>query len=98
MSADIIAAVDAAVKDGVDIISMSLANLSPIPFHDDEIAISTFGAERKGIFVVLGGGNGGPRASTVSNSAPWMTTVGASTVDRLFLAHLTLGNGVVLAG
>ncbi|CAD6237994.1 unnamed protein product [Miscanthus lutarioriparius] len=91
-NADILAAVDAAVKDGVDIISMSLENHSSIPFHDDEVAISTFGAERKGVFVVLGGGNGGPRASTVSNSAP------ASTVDRLFPAHITLGNGVVLAG
>ncbi|XP_062190368.1 subtilisin-like protease SBT1.8 [Phragmites australis] len=95
--ADIVAAVDAAVKDGVDIISMSLGG-RPSPFHDDAIAIATFGAERKGIFVALAGGNEGPDASTVSNSAPWMTTVGAATVDRLFPANLTLGNGVVLAG
>jgi len=30
--------------------------------------------------------------------APWITTVGAATVDRLFPANLTLGNGAVLAG
>jgi subtilisin family serine protease len=96
--ADIIAAVDAAVKDGVDIISMSLGGNPPDPpFHDDVVAIALFGAERKGVFVVLAGGNDGPQASTVTNSAPWMTTVGASTVDRLFPASLTLGNGVVLA-
>ncbi|XP_062188585.1 subtilisin-like protease SBT1.8 [Phragmites australis] len=95
--ADIVAAIDAAVKDGVDIISMSLGGY-PRSFHSDVIAIATFGAERKGIFVVLAGGNDGPGASTVSNSAPWMATVGAATVDRLFPANLTLGNGVVLAG
>ncbi|KAJ1291586.1 hypothetical protein BS78_02G326900 [Paspalum vaginatum] len=95
--ADIVAAIDAAVKDGVDIISISLGS-RPDPFHRDVVSIATFGAERKGIFVVLAGGNDGPDASTVSNSAPWMTTVGAATVDRLFPANLTLGNGVVLAG
>jgi len=97
--ADIVAAVDAAVKDGVDIISMSLGGIPPDPpFHDDVVAIALFGAELKGVFVVLAGGNDGPQASTVTNSAPWMTTVGAATVDRLFPASLTLGNGVVLAG
>ncbi|PUZ72641.1 hypothetical protein GQ55_2G411300 [Panicum hallii var. hallii] len=96
-NADMVAAVDAAVKDGVDIISMSIGG-PPQPFHDDVIAIATFGAERKGIFVALSAGNSGPMASTVSNSAPWMTTVGAATVDRLFPSNLTLGNGVVLAG
>jgi len=95
--ADIVAAVDAAVKDGVDIISMSLGG-SPEPFDRDVIAIATFGAERRGIFVALSAGNAGPTAATVINAAPWMTTVGAATVDRLFPANLTLGNGVVIAG
>ncbi|PUZ72653.1 hypothetical protein GQ55_2G411600 [Panicum hallii var. hallii] len=95
--ADIIAAVDAAVKDGVDIISMSLGG-QPRSFHSDAIAIATFGAERNGVFVVLAGGNAGPGASTVINTAPWMATVGAATVDRLFPSNLTLGNGAVLAG
>jgi subtilisin family serine protease len=98
MHADIVAAVDAAVKDGVDIISISLGRSFPIAFHDDVLAVALFGAERKGVFVVVAGGNAGPQAARVVNSAPWMTTVGAATVDRLFPAHLTLGNGVVLAG
>jgi hypothetical protein len=34
----------------------------------------------------------------VTNVAPWMTTVGAATLDRLFPANLALGNGVVLTG
>ncbi|CAL5083709.1 unnamed protein product [Urochloa decumbens] len=93
--ADIIAAIDAAVKDGVDIISISLGG-PPESYHSDALAIATFGAERKGIFVALAAGNSGPTAYTVGNSAPWMATVGAATVDRLFPANLTLGNGVVL--
>ncbi|KAL6657721.1 hypothetical protein ACP70R_005501 [Stipagrostis hirtigluma subsp. patula] len=96
--ADIVAAVDAAAKDGVDIISMSLGSYTQPPFHEDAVAVATFGAARKGIFVVMAGGNDGPGASTVGNVAPWMTTVGAATVDRLFPANLTLGNGVVLPG
>jgi subtilisin family serine protease len=95
--ADIVAAIDAAVKDGVDIISISLGG-PPRSFHSDPVAIATFGAERQGVFVVLSGGNAGPEASTVINFAPWMATVGAATVDRLFPANLTLGNGVVLQG
>ncbi|GJN32869.1 hypothetical protein PR202_gb21408 [Eleusine coracana subsp. coracana] len=42
-------------------------------------------------------GNYGP-SSGVANAAPWMTTVGAGTMDRMFPANLTLGNGVVLEG
>ncbi|TVU38243.1 hypothetical protein EJB05_11601, partial [Eragrostis curvula] len=95
--ADIVAAIEAAVKDGVDIISMSLGG-GPAPYYLDDLAIALFGAERRGIFVVMAAGNYGPDASRVENSAPWMTTVGASTIDRMFPANLTLGSGVVLSG
>ncbi|GJN32876.1 hypothetical protein PR202_gb21415 [Eleusine coracana subsp. coracana] len=95
--ADITAAVETAVKDGVDIISMSLGFPLNDPFYTDVVAVSTFGAERKGIFIAMGGGNYGPLPG-VLNVAPWMTTVGATTVDRVFPANLTLGNGVVLQG
>ncbi|KAK3125493.1 hypothetical protein QOZ80_7BG0605670 [Eleusine coracana subsp. coracana] len=95
--ADITAAVKTTVKDGVDIISMSLGFPSNDPFYTDVVAVSTFGAERKGIFIAMGGGNYGPLPG-VLNVASWMTTVGATTVDRVFPANLTLGNGVVLQG
>ncbi|TVU01257.1 hypothetical protein EJB05_53296, partial [Eragrostis curvula] len=96
-AANVAAAIDAAVKDGVDIISLSLG-FHQAPFHDDPLAIAAFGAERKGVFVVLAGGNDGPNASSVVNVAPWMTTVGASTIDRMFPAMLRLGDGVVITG
>ncbi|KAF8664528.1 hypothetical protein HU200_054708 [Digitaria exilis] len=92
------AAIDAAVKDGVDILSVSIGNPAPLPFYNDTVSIAAFGAERAGVFVVFGGGNDGPKASTVDNSAPWMTTVGAGTVDRVFPASLHLGDGTVLTG
>uniref|UniRef100_A0ACD5YA75 Uncharacterized protein n=1 Tax=Avena sativa TaxID=4498 RepID=A0ACD5YA75_AVESA len=94
----LIAAIDAAVSDGVDLISISIGGDADDPFYDDPIAVATFGADRRGVFVVLAGGNSGPMASTVSNVAPWMTTVGAVTTDRVFPAKLRLGNGVTLTG
>ena len=94
----LVAAIDAAVSDGVDVISMSIGGYSNPPFYDDVIAVAMFGAERRGVFVVLAGGNNGPWASTVVNVAPWMTTVGAATTDRVFPATLKLGNGEVLTG
>ncbi|KAM0911144.1 hypothetical protein ACQ4PT_013694 [Festuca glaucescens] len=92
------AAIDAAVSDGVDLISLSLGGRADDPFYNDPLAVATFGAVRRGVFVVLAGGNSGPKASSVSNVAPWMTTVGATTTDRVFPAILRLGNGVELTG
>ncbi|TVU01278.1 hypothetical protein EJB05_53317, partial [Eragrostis curvula] len=94
-SLKIIAAIDTAVQDDVDIISLSLRFVQDPPFHNDPLAIAAFGAERKGIFIVLGvgAGNDGPDTSTVRNVAQWMITVGASTIDRMFPARLKLDGG-----
>ncbi|XP_044458606.1 subtilisin-like protease 1 [Triticum aestivum] len=51
--ADILAGIDAAVGDGCDVISMSLGGPS-VPFHLNPMAVGTFGAMEKGIFL----GNG----------------------------------------
>uniref|UniRef100_A0ACD5UZU1 Uncharacterized protein n=1 Tax=Avena sativa TaxID=4498 RepID=A0ACD5UZU1_AVESA len=93
----IAAAIDAAVSDGVDIVSVSISGDNK-PFYDDVFAIATFGAESRGVLVVLAGGNRGPRASTVTHLAPWMLSVGAATTDRVFPAKLKLGNGLLLTG
>ncbi|KAL6903348.1 hypothetical protein ACP4OV_004161 [Aristida adscensionis] len=95
--ADILAGIDAAVGDGCDIISMSLGGRS-VPFYQDGIAIGTFGAMEKGVFVSLSAGNDGPNATTLSNDAPWMLTVAASTMDRLISAQVRLGNGLSFDG
>lgn len=91
-SSDIIAGFDSAVADGVDVISVSLGG-DPVDYFQDPIAIASFGAVTKGVFVSCAAGNSGPGAGTVSNSAPWITTVGASTVDRSFPVNVIVGNG-----
>ncbi|XP_074567146.1 subtilisin-like protease 1 [Curcuma longa] len=96
-SADILAGLDAAVKDGVDILSISLAGGS-MPFDEDPIAIGSLSAARKGIFVSCAGGNAGPNFFTLSNEAPWILTVAASSVDRSFRASVKLPNGKVIPG
>ncbi|XP_074565836.1 subtilisin-like protease 1 [Curcuma longa] len=96
-SSDILFGMEAAVKDGVDILSISLGGAS-IPLDRDAIAIGSFGATRKGIFVSCAGGNSGPDYFTLSNEAPWILTVAASSVDRSFRASVKLPNGKVIPG
>ncbi|MQM15619.1 hypothetical protein Taro_048565, partial [Colocasia esculenta] len=91
-TSDILAGLDAAVQDGVDVVSLSLGGPSR-PFYSDSTAIGTFGAMEKGIFVSCAAGNSGPSPGTLSNEAPWMLTVGASTIDRAIRATVRLGNG-----
>ncbi|CAJ2663869.1 unnamed protein product [Trifolium pratense] len=94
---DIIAAIEAAISDGVDVLSMSFS-YDNVPLYKDGIAIATFAAMKKGIFVSASAGNDGPSFNTMSNGIPWVTTVAASTLDREFHGNLTLGNGVSVTG
>lgn len=96
-SSDILAAIDDAIRDGVDVLSLSLGGF-PLPFYDDNIAIGGFRAAAKGVSVVCAAGNNGPIPSSVANEAPWVTTVGASTLDRTFPALVRLGDGQILSG
>ncbi|XP_012835514.1 PREDICTED: subtilisin-like protease SBT1.7 [Erythranthe guttata] len=89
--ADILAAMDAAVEDGVDVLSLSLGGGS-VDFFNDGIAIGAFAAIQKGIFVSCSAGNSGPFNASLSNEAPWILTVGASTIDRKIVAAAVLGN------
>ncbi|KAJ4953230.1 hypothetical protein NE237_030062 [Protea cynaroides] len=96
-SSDILAAMDAAVADGVDVLSISLAGGSR-PYHNDNMAIAAFGAVQKGVFVSCSAGNSGPSESTVSNTAPWIMTVAASYLDRSFPTTVKLGDGQSFKG
>lgn len=93
-TADILAAFDDAIADGVDILSVSLGG-GPLPFFDDVIAIGSFHAMKKGILTANSAGNGGPYPETVTNVAPWTITVAASSIDRKFIAKVALGNGQI---
>ncbi|XP_027115037.1 subtilisin-like protease SBT1.1 [Coffea arabica] len=96
-SSDILAAIDQAVSDGVDILSLSLGG-SPRPYYADNMAIAAFGAIANGVFVSSSAGNSGPRSSTVGNTAPWMMTVAANYMDRSFPSGVKLGDGQVFMG
>ncbi|ONK75617.1 uncharacterized protein A4U43_C03F18770 [Asparagus officinalis] len=92
-----VAAIDAAVKDGVHILSLSLGG-GPEEFDVDVVAIATFAAVRNGIFVAFSAGNSWPDEGSLVNIAPWITTVGTGSIDRKFPARFTLGNGEVYVG
>ena len=96
-NSDILAAIDQAVSDGVDILSLSLGGASR-PYYSDSLAIASFGAVQNGVLVSCSAGNSGPSSSTVSNSAPWIMTIAASSLDRSFPTIVKLGNGETYHG
>ncbi|XP_010437025.1 PREDICTED: subtilisin-like protease SBT3.7 [Camelina sativa] len=99
-AADILKAMDEAIDDGVDVLSLSLGYEPLYPETDvrDGIAIGAFHAVMKGITVVCAAGNAGPAAQTVTNLAPWIITVAATTLDRSFATPMILGNNKVILG
>ncbi|KAK1357846.1 Subtilase family protein [Heracleum sosnowskyi] len=82
-------AMDVAIHDDVDIMSLSLGSIPiyTVNIWTDPIAVGAFHAVEHGIMVVCAAGNGGPLPSSVVNFAPWITTVGASTIDRQVFAQ-----------
>ncbi|CAB4296816.1 unnamed protein product [Prunus armeniaca] len=84
---------DKAVEDGVHILSVSIGRSQYEDLYTDFIAIGAFSAMAKGVFVSCSAGSRGPESDSTSNNAPWITTVGAGTLDRDFPAYVSLGNG-----
>jgi subtilisin family serine protease len=82
----VLAAIDDAIHDGVDVLSLSLGAIGA------QSSFAALHAVQKGITVVYSGMNNGPRPQTVGNTAPWVITVAASTIDRSFPTAITLGN------
>ncbi|KAK9697552.1 hypothetical protein RND81_08G044600 [Saponaria officinalis] len=100
--ADVMAAIDQAVHDGVDIINLSVGPNSP-PAETKTTFLNPFdlallSAVKAGIFVAQAGGNGGPFPKSMLSYSPWITSVAAAIDDRRYKNHLTLGNRKELVG
>ncbi|CAI5940348.1 unnamed protein product, partial [Closterium sp. NIES-64] len=85
--ADIVAAVDSAVADGVDVLSLSLGGANPQDNYFTDVAFLNTNAA--GVVVAFASGNaGGPKRwnpvlyRSIDNFSPFYLTVGASTIER----------------
>ncbi|MCL7488240.1 MAG: S8 family serine peptidase [Desulfobulbaceae bacterium] len=86
----LLAAIDQATLDGVDVINYSIGGAASDPWNDAD-SEAFLNARQAGIFVVTSAGNSGPGNATVGSpgNAPWLLTVGNSSHDRSFSNSLT---------
>ncbi|GAB2212589.1 hypothetical protein Drorol1_Dr00020565 [Drosera rotundifolia] len=98
---DVLSAIDQAVKDGVDILTLSAGPDEPpedtITFLD-VFEIFLLLSRRAGVFVVQAAGNKGPGPNTVVSFSPWAVGVASCSTDRSYPATLTLGDGTQIKG
>jgi subtilisin family serine protease len=95
-NSDSVAAINDAVRDGVDVLNYSIGGSAESDVLDP-VAQAFRAASNAGIFVANSAGNSGPGASTLDHPAPWVTTVAAATHRRAFQA-VELGNGARYVG
>jgi hypothetical protein len=79
-TSDLVAAIDQAVADGVDVINYSISG--SLTNFLDPVEIAFLNAANAGVFVAASAGNSGPTTSTVAHPSPWITTVAAGTHNR----------------
>jgi len=79
-TSDLVAAIDQAVADGVDVINYSISG--SLTNFLDPAEIAFLNAANAGVFVAASAGNSGPTTSTVAHPSPWITTVAAGTHNR----------------
>jgi subtilisin family serine protease len=93
---DSVSAVQQAIVNDVDVINFSIGG-GGAPYSDP-VELAFLDAYASGIEVNASAGNSGPGAATAEHGGPWVTTVGASTLDRSFgsTLHLTADGGAAL--
>ena len=96
-TSDLVAAIDQAVADGVDVINYSVGGGAATVTSD---TIAFLFAARAGVFSAVSAGNDGPDAATIGGPAdvPWVTAVGANTQLRFYDGYIKLANGKTYRG
>jgi len=94
-NSDSVAAIDAAVADGVDVINYSISGTLSNPI--DPVELAYMYAADAGVFVAASAGNSGPAVSTVAHPSPWLTTVAAATHFN-YESTVLLGDGTRMVG
>ncbi|XAR53811.1 Cucumisin [Bertholletia excelsa] len=98
---DVVAAIDQAASDGVDILTLSVGPDEP---PEDTLTflgvfdIFMLSARKAGVFVVQAAGNRGPDPYSVVSYSPWVVGVAACSTDRTYAGVLILGNGQKVGG
>ena len=92
---DLVAAIDQAVADGVDVINYSVSGTTSNFL--DPVELSFLSAAAVGVFVSVSAGNSGPAVNTVAHPSPWLTTVAAGTHNRDGNGSVTI-EGTTYAG
>ncbi|WP_432489397.1 S8 family serine peptidase [Kineococcus sp. SYSU DK018] len=90
-TSDLVAAIDAAVADNVDVINYSIGGGAATDVVDP-VELAFLSAASAGIFVSASAGNSGPGASTLDHASPWVTTVAAAS-SVLREGTVRLGDG-----
>jgi subtilisin family serine protease len=93
-----VAAVNQAIKDGVDVINYSIGPTAGGGNISDPQEVAFLNASNAGIFVAAAAGNAGPVTGPASNLGPWHATVAASTHNRTVGANVIEGDGVTYRG
>ena len=96
-TSDLVAAIDQAVADGVDVLNYSVGG-SAATVTDTTQALLR--AATAGVFTAVSAGNRGATAATIGGPAdvPWVTAVGATTQTRFYDGFVELGNGARYRG
>jgi subtilisin family serine protease len=98
----LVAAINQAVSDGVDVINYSIGGGATSPWSRSD-AVGMLNAREAGVVVVVAAGNEGPGSESVTGpgNAPWVITAANATHDRAIvnrLVDLTGGAGAPPSG
>ncbi|QDP02338.1 S8 family serine peptidase [Thalassotalea sp. PS06] len=88
----ILSAFEDAIADGVDTINFSIGGAESFPW-EDPMELAFLSAREAGISVAAAAGNSGPYYWSADHASPWVTTVGATSHDRVLEAGKTSISG-----